>query len=92
MYMNKLDKIMVRENGKAEYHLFKDKGELYYAYIKVPSEVIENFYYDVIIEFRQPDKDKKIHKAKYLGGGNFVYKTTIKDVFDYIKVLLPFLK
>ena len=66
MYMNKLDKIMVRENGKAEYHLFKDKGELYYAYIKVPSEVIENFYYDVIIEFRQPDKDKKIHNDRTL--------------------------
>lgn len=42
--------------------------------------------------YKRLGKDKKIHKAKYLGGGNFVYKTTIKDVFDYIKVLLPFLK
>ena len=49
MYSMKLDAIMVREMGKIDYKLYKDKNS-YYAYIKVPSEVVEKFYYDVVIE------------------------------------------
>lgn len=58
LYMNKLDKILVREMGKINYTLYKSKSN-YYVYIKVPSEVIEKFYYDVVIEFSEP-KDKKL--------------------------------
>ena len=54
MYMEKLDKIMVRENGKTKYKLYRGHHK-YYAHIKVPSETLENFYYDVIIEFSKPD-------------------------------------
>lgn len=57
MYGVKLDAIMVREMGKIDYHLYKSKDR-YYAYIKVPSEKIDKFYYDVIIEF-YPGKDTK---------------------------------
>lgn len=57
MYGMKLDAIMVREMGKIDYHLYKSKDR-YYAYIKVPSEKIDKFYYDVIIEF-YPGKDTK---------------------------------
>lgn len=56
MYTEKLNKILVRESGKITYYLYKSKSK-YYAYIKVPSEVIKDFYYDVIIEFSEP-KDK----------------------------------
>lgn len=54
MYMEKLDKIMVREHGKVDYKLFI-KGKTYYCYIKIPSETIEDFYYDVVIEFTEPE-------------------------------------
>lgn len=57
MYSMKLDAIMVREMGKIDYKLYKGKNS-YYAYIKVPSEVVEKFYYDVVIEFR-PGKNTK---------------------------------
>lgn len=58
LYMSKLDKIMVREMGKIDYTLYKSKTK-YYVYIKIPSEAIEKFYYDVVIEFSEP-KDKKL--------------------------------
>lgn len=52
LYMQKIDAILVRENGKINYHLYytKDKSK-YYIHIKVPSEKIEKFYYDTVIEF-----------------------------------------
>ena len=58
LYMSKLDKILVREMGKINYTLYKSKKN-YYVYIKIPSEVIEKFYYDVVIEFVEP-KDKSL--------------------------------
>lgn len=52
IYKDKLDKILVRESGKVDYTTFVDnKTGSYYIYIKIPSEVINKFYYDVIIEF-----------------------------------------
>lgn len=52
MYADKLDKILLRENGKIEYvQMVNSKADKYYVYIKIPSEVIKKFYYDVVIEF-----------------------------------------
>jgi hypothetical protein len=52
LYKNKLDTIMVRENGKANYFLYIDKKSgNYFVHIKVPSEVVPDFYYDVVIKF-----------------------------------------
>lgn len=52
LYKTKLDKILVRETGKIQYELYEDKkkGE-YFVYMKIPSEPISNFYYDVVIQF-----------------------------------------
>ena len=50
MYTQKLDAILLREAGKIDYYLYKDK-ESYIAHIKVPSEVVPKFYYDVVVEF-----------------------------------------
>ena len=61
LYMAKLDKILVREMGKIDYALYKSKNK-YYVYIKIPSEVIEKFYYDVVIEFSEP-KEKSLIDA-----------------------------
>lgn len=59
-YSKKLDLIMVRENGKIDFKQYVDtKHDKYYLYIKIPSEVIANFYYDVVIEFYTNDPTKK---------------------------------
>ena len=53
LYQDKLDKILVREAGKIDikaYHV----GKRYICYLKIPSEVVNKFYYDVLIEFRPP--------------------------------------
>lgn len=63
MYTDKLNKVMVREVGKVDYQLYKSKSK-YYCYMKIPSEVVPNFYYDVIIEFSEPkDGNKKFGDA-----------------------------
>lgn len=59
-YSKKFDIIMVRENGKMEFKQFVDKKhDKYYIYFKIPSEVIANFYYDVVVEFYTSDPTKK---------------------------------
>ena len=50
MYTQKLDAILLREAGRIDYFLYKDKDN-YIAHIKVPSEVVPKFYYDVVVEF-----------------------------------------
>lgn len=57
MYREKLDKILLREGGKVEYSLYTSK-ENYYIHFKIPSEVVDKFYYDTIIEFYPPDAIK----------------------------------
>lgn len=55
LYKSKLDKILVREAGKIEHKCYS-VGRKYICYLKIPSEVIPKFYYDVLIEFRPPKK------------------------------------
>lgn len=51
-YKAKFDNVMLREKGKMGYYLYKDKdANAYYIHLKVPSEVIENFYYDTVFKF-----------------------------------------
>lgn len=51
-YKKKFDSLLVRENAYIQYYLFKDsKKNIYWAYIKVPSEEIKKFYYDVVFKF-----------------------------------------
>lgn len=51
IYTKKFDNILLRENGKIDYFFYKGKGAVYYVHIKVPSEVVPNFYYDVVLKF-----------------------------------------
>ena len=56
-YTKRFNNILLRENGKINYYLYKDsKNNCYYALIKIPSEVIKNFYYDVVIKFFTDEK------------------------------------
>ena len=62
MYRQKLDKILVRESGKVDYKLYTDKDN-YYVWFKIPSEVIPNFYYDVVIKFYPKSNEVKLTKT-----------------------------
>lgn len=61
MYGAKLDALMVREMGKIDHFLYKD-GDKYFCHMKIPSEVVEKFYYDVVIEFYPGKETKKSAK------------------------------
>lgn len=50
MYTQKFNLLMVRENSNIKYHLYKDNNN-YYIHLKIPSEKIKEFYYDVFIQF-----------------------------------------
>lgn len=61
MYKQKFDAVLLREQGKIEYTVYhdNDSNDSYYIYIKVPSEVIEKFYYDVVIRLYTKVSTKK---------------------------------
>ena len=50
MYNRKWNDLLVRENGKINYYLYRDKGN-YYLHFKIPSEVVPKFYYDTVALF-----------------------------------------
>lgn len=50
-YTHRFNNILLRENGKIDYFVYKGKGNEYYFHIKIPSEVVKNFYYDVVLKF-----------------------------------------
>lgn len=59
-YMKKFDAIMVRERGRIIYHLYKNtKKNKFYAHFKIPSETIDRFYYDVVLEFSATEDVKE---------------------------------
>lgn len=52
LYIRKFNMIMLREGNKFKWTCYKTKNNsLYIIHIKVPSEVVPKFYYDVVIEF-----------------------------------------
>lgn len=52
LYNDKYGAVLLRENGTFETRLYVDNSnQRYFCYMKVPSEVVEKFYYDVVIEF-----------------------------------------
>ena len=64
LYQKKFDAVMLREKGVFSYRLYKDSKN-YYIHIKIPSEVVEKFYYDVVIKFTPKDVSiKSLDKCK----------------------------
>ena len=61
MYKSKFDKVLLRESGNIEWKVYytNDKHDSYYIYMKIPSEVIEDFYYDVVIRLFTTENKKK---------------------------------
>lgn len=50
-YSERFDNILLRENGKINYYLYKTKDNQFIIHIKIPSEPVKNFYYDVVLKF-----------------------------------------
>lgn len=51
-YLKRYAQVMMREHSNIGYFFFKDeKRNKYVAHIKIPSEVVPKFYYDVVLEF-----------------------------------------
>lgn len=61
MYKSKFDNVLLRESGKIEWKVYytNDGQDSYYIYMKIPSEVIEKFYYDVVIRLFTTENRKK---------------------------------
>ena len=52
VYTKKWDAVFMREAGRLTFHLYYNKAaDHWYAHIKIPSEVVAKFYYDVVIKF-----------------------------------------
>lgn len=55
LYESKFSKIMLREGGLLKYYLYQSGKNKYLIHLRIPSEVIEKFYYDTVIEFYSND-------------------------------------
>lgn len=88
LYTQKFDAIFLREAGKINYSLFYDKGkDQFYALIKVPSEVVPKFYYDVVIKFST--KDNGLRTGNSLTGYDVrFFSNDPAFVFTYERVFL----
>jgi hypothetical protein len=61
MYASKFNKVLLRENGKIDWEVYKasDSNDSFYIYLKIPSEVISEFYYDVVVRLFTTENKKK---------------------------------
>lgn len=55
-YTDKFDKLLLRENGHIEHHLYMI-GNVFIIHFKIPSEAVEKVYYDVVFEFSPSKKE-----------------------------------
>lgn len=51
-YTRRFSNVLLRENGKINYAIYAAKGAVYFVHIKIPSEVVKDFYYDVVLKFK----------------------------------------
>lgn len=63
-YTEKFDALYMREAGRIKRILYYDKThDTYYAHIKVPSETVKRFYYDVVIKFYTTDNAQRSNSS-----------------------------
>lgn len=89
LYTEKFDKLLLREAGNIYYKLYyDDRNDHYFCYIKMPSETVENFYYDVIIKFLP--SDKKINKGEQNLNNYYVqfYSDDPAFIYTYLHVFM----
>lgn len=88
MYVEKFDKILLREAGKINYTMYIDKKkDRYVIHIKVPSETVKDFYYDAVILFYT--KDASVHASSSLQSYNVkFFSNDPAFVYTYLRVFL----
>lgn len=85
-YTQKFNAILLREKGRINYRLYKDtKNNRYYAHIKIPSETVENFYYDTVLEFYTNEDVEEAGKNLFKYFVNF-YSNDPAFVYNYAYV------
>lgn len=83
-YKDKFDKVMLREAGKQFPVKFYKGKSSWYIHLKVPSEAIPNFTYDVVFEFEQVKNALKLEEQPIKFFSNdpafvFTYANTFKS-------------
>lgn len=100
MYQQKFDALLVREQGSIDYTVYhkNDFSDSYYIHMKIPSEAVSGFYYDVVIRLyttigsKKSSTDLRTYAVQFYSNDNtFVY--TYAYVFSknnlFIKDLAP---
>jgi hypothetical protein len=63
-YTTRFNNILLRENGRINFYLYKNKERNeYYIHIKIPSEPIKKFYYDVVLKFYADSSVKDLGRS-----------------------------
>ena len=98
-YTERFNRLLLRENGKIDYTLYRnDSTNVYYIHIKIPSETVENFYYDIVIKFsanasiKDNGRDLKYYNIQFYSNDPafvFTYAHTFIKNGLFIKELLP---
>lgn len=76
LYHSKWANIIARENGKIDFSLWKQGDKACYCYIKVPSEIVPKFYYDVVIKMKVDKKSMLLDNSEvqfFTNDPNFNY-------------------
>ena len=81
MYTEKYKRVMMRENGEMKYRLYR-AGDKYVIHLKVPSEAVEKFYYDVLIEFTPQDTVTSLRSSLFSHQVRF-YSNDPRFVFTF---------
>ena len=97
-YTEKWDALFMRESGRIHYTLYHDDThDVYLIHLKIPSETVKDFYYDVVIRFYTDDNalragaSLKDYQAQFFSNDPaFIY--TYLYVFHKHKMLVEDLK
>lgn len=82
-YTERWNTLMVRENGRVIHEFYYDKKHnVYYCHIKVPSEVVPKFYYDVVFRFFADESVKEDGRSLDLYNVQF-FSNDPAFVFNY---------
>lgn len=88
LYTRKFDAVFMREAGKIVYYLYYDKkNDTFFAHIKIPSEVVPKFYYDVVIKFSTDDNGLRVGNSLSQYDVRF-FSNDPAFVFTYERVFL----
>ena len=82
MYTDKFDKLLLKTAGKIDTVLMKKSDKEYFMCLKIPSERVDNVFYDVIIEF-YTDKTPETMVNNLNGYFIKVFSNDPKFIFTY---------